>query len=358
MFCPNCGTENGDNERCCTSCRFEFSNRTTKNTITEELPKKPKKNLRLALVGAIIALIVIAIVILSNPGKSTQQKMEESNLILEQAIGYYTGITGEVNYDKAKPLFLKAAEVDNPLAKLWLARCYISGRASFEIDSGKAQNIAKPYIGKITDMAEEGNANAQFLLGSSFVDGLGLDISKDRAFYWYNLSADQGYSIAQYYLGIQLLTGRGTEKDPDRGMQLIHTAAEQGLASAVKYVAVNFLWEGKGVELDTDQGLKWLRKAVSLGDPNACVILGSLYKRGKKGVVKNNEEAVKWFRKAAMSGDKYGQYHLGVMYKNGYGVEQNDKKAVKWFRKAADKGNKKAQEHLDLMINDGREKEE
>ena len=78
------------------------------------------------------------------------------------------------------------------------------------------------------DVAESGDAEAQF--------GLGLKYSSDsedsrdlvRAAGWYRRAAEQGHALAQFNLGVMLADGQGIEQDADAALAWNQRAAEHG----------------------------------------------------------------------------------------------------------------------------------
>ena len=52
-----------------------------------------------------------------------------------------------------------------------------------------------------TPLAEQGNREAQVLLGRMFLMGQGVSRDPDQAVKWFRLSADQGNADAQFFMG-------------------------------------------------------------------------------------------------------------------------------------------------------------
>ncbi len=55
---------------------------------------------------------------------------------------------------------------------------------------------------ELSPPAENGDAEAQFLLGSMFEGGLGVEQSYAEAIKWYGLAAERGLVRAQFHLGL------------------------------------------------------------------------------------------------------------------------------------------------------------
>jgi len=63
-------------------------------------------------------------------------------------------------------------------------------------------------------LAEEGDAAAQFALGTMYRDGRGMDQDYAEALRWWQSAAEQGLVDAQYALGNIYAGGSGVAKDP------------------------------------------------------------------------------------------------------------------------------------------------
>ena len=118
-------------------------------------------------------------------------------------------------------------------------------------------------------LAEEGNTNAQFLLGGMYDYGRGVPENDQEALKWYKRAAEQGFAQAQFLLG---------------GMYDL----------------------GKGVPVDESQTLKWFTLAARQGFPPAQLGLGDLYYKGK-GVPQDNIQAYMWWSISASLGNEAAQ---------------------------------------------------
>lgn len=62
-------------------------------------------------------------------------------------------------------------------------------------------------------LANQGNAEAQYILGVSYHDGEGVPQDYAEAVKWYRKAAEQGYASAQFNLGIMYRIGQGVPQD-------------------------------------------------------------------------------------------------------------------------------------------------
>jgi TonB family protein len=169
------------------------------------------------------------------------------------------------------------------------------------------------------------DAKAAHLAGD---DATALRISRELA--------EQGDAAAQAMLGLIYAEGRGVAKDDTEAVKWYRKAAEQGSADGQGYLGFMYAG-GRGVAKDDQEAVKWYRRAAEQGLARAQDHLGFMYAEGRGGT-KDDAEAVKWYRKAADQGDSRGQGDLGFMYAEGRGVSKDDAEAMKWYRKAAEQG--------------------
>jgi len=231
--------------------------------------------------------------------------------------------------------------------------------------------------------AEQGNVEAQLLLGFMYHDGEGVPQNYAEAARWFRKAAEQGNVAAQAALGGMYLDGLGVPKDPAQAKHWLQKAAEQGVpfaqsilggladkagnyVEALKWYRLaanqgdaeaqnnlgNMYETGRGVAQNYAEAAKWYRLAAGQGLAGAQYNLGILYDNGH-GVTRDYEEAAKWYGLAAAQGDADAQYSLGILYDNGTGVAQDDTEAAKWFRLAADQGYAKAQNNLGVLYTRG-----
>ena len=73
-------------------------------------------------------------------------------------------------------------------------------------DTATALQLLRP-------LADQGNAVAQFVLGTMYVGGRGVRQDYAEAARWYRLAAEQGHPWAQSALGFFFVNGRGVPKN-------------------------------------------------------------------------------------------------------------------------------------------------
>ncbi len=127
------------------------------------------------------------------------------------------------------------------------------GRSDYE----KAYTELKP-------LAEQGNADAQCLLGTLYGEGHGVQQNYAEATKWFRSAAEQGHAKAQYHLGVMFDMGEGVSQDYAEAAKWYRSAAEQGLAVAQSNLGAMY-GLGLGVPKDYVQALMWFDLAASEG---------------------------------------------------------------------------------------------
>lgn len=149
---------------------------------------------------------------------------------------------------------------------------------------------------QILNSAQEGDPQAQFLVGRRLAEGDGVPVNYAEAAKWFHLAAQKGHTEAQENLGVMYANGRGVAQD---------------YAEAVL----------------------WYEKAAKSGNPEVQAELGDIYFFGRGGM-KDHRRAKQWYEMAAVNGIPRAQFNLGLMYANGQGTSVDYVKAYTWLTAA------------------------
>ncbi len=179
--------------------------------------------------------------------------------------------------------------------------------------------------------AGQGYADAQYMVGECYLNGVGAEKNKIQASRWFKKAAEQGHAKAKYKIGEGYLNRNGVEIE---AFKWFMEAAELGLAEAQYKVGYCYYY-GKGIEREKAEAFKWFVKAAEQGQADAQYMLGECYSLGE-GVQEDRIEAFKWYEKAAEQGKRLAQLKLGNCCWNGKGVPIDKKEARKWWLKAVD----------------------
>ena len=161
---------------------------------------------------------------------------------------------------------------------------------------------------------------------------------------WWQKAADQGVAEAQYKLGCSYAQGLGVAQDDAEALSWWRKAAEQSVNMAQYEVGCCYA-EGKGVSQDYAEAVAWWQEAAKQGVAMAQYELACCYAEGN-GVLQDDVMAVLWWYDAAEQGVALAQYEYGCCCAEGRGVEQNSDEAARWWNRAAKQGVASAQYEL------------
>ena len=241
--------------------------------------------------------------------------------------------------------------------------------------------------------ADNGDAEAQCLLGRCYFYGEGVAKDRVEALRRYRESSDQGYAEAQYYLGVCYYVGVVGSMPKDQieacayfnlpGVSRLTTVGgislpiREYIARVESTMAPEAVSQGKQrakklqkeIDVKTEarksdelkaqddrmtpekvKAYKTCKAAADRGDAEAQLRLANYYAEGE-GVPKDFPQAITWLRKAADQGFAEAQYRMGGITERGLDgiLEKDDVEALKWYRKAADQGYAAAAKSLDLL---------
>jgi len=134
--------------------------------------------------------------------------------------------------------------------------------AAADLKSAKRAYELKDYataLKEATPLAEQGNPDAQLLLGRMYLKGDGVLTDPDQAIKWFKASAAQGNSDAQFLLGSMYLL---PQKDVAEGVKWLRLSAEQGNQDAQYLLGKAYLQGLEGLPRDPVKAEMWLRLAA------------------------------------------------------------------------------------------------
>ena len=155
------------------------------------------------------------------------------------------------------------------------------------------------------ELAESGNAHAQYFMGKLYRDGPLLPPDWVMARYWFDKAAKQGYAAAQYALGKLYLSDDASVHDSELGIQWLEHAAYNGNHDASYRLGKEYM-RGEAVRKDTRKAMDHIYTSAQAGNPHAQYLLGKLLLQGKV-VERDKEEGIQWLSQAAEQGHSYAQ---------------------------------------------------
>lgn len=193
----------------------------------------------------------------------------------------------------------------------------------------KAVELAKP-------LAEQGNADALYLMGFAHESGKGADASREKALEFYQKAAVIGQKDATYRMSFILLASED-ENERTQGREALEKTAVEDPAVSGRILGEAWLKGRLSTEPDYDKALSWWNRAADAGDLPSLLLTARLYE-GQFGFAdkKDVPKAMNTYRKAAGLGDAGAMVALGSRLLNGPEAQRNEKEGREWLKKAAD----------------------
>ncbi|MEQ6918737.1 tetratricopeptide repeat protein [Halomonas aquatica] len=234
------------------------------------------------------------------------------------------------------------------------ANSYDEGVDAYEAgDYKEAMEILLPF-------AEQGNAEAQVVIGTLHSSGMGVDKDKENAARWFRKAANKGNAVAILNLDLLYSRGEGGTSEEIFSWYLNLANSKESLDPSnpgsiyvtAQYNVGLFYLEGKGVERDPEEAINWLMEAEKNGSLSAKYVLAMEYYKGDI-LDKDARKAFDLFEVLASEGDARSQYFIGMFYLEGDVVPQNHSNASYWFKKSSEQGVPNAQYQLSSMYTQG-----
>jgi localization factor PodJL len=153
----------------------------------------------------------------------------------------------------------------------------------------------------LREAAARGDAKAQFIIASRYLDGQSVAQDLPKAAYWYQQAASRGLAPAQYRLATLFERGKGVPQDVATALLWYERAAEGGNLKAMHNAAVIAAGNQAGTP-NYDKAFKWFLAAAEQGLQDSQFNLAVLFERGL-GTAVDKQEAFFWYTLAAKQGD-------------------------------------------------------
>ena len=204
-----------------------------------------------------------------------------------------------------------------------------------------------------TELALQGNADAQTSLGFMYQNAQGTQKDDAKALEYYTLASEQEQPYALFNLGILYMNGLGgVAHDQFKAHDYFIRAAIREVPPAMYEVGLMFE-RGLGCLQNFSEAAFWYEEGAKRGHPECFNNLGVLYKEGH-GVMQDDARCFICFSRAAEAGLAEGLYNLGQLYDQGVGCEVDHDMALDYCRKAAYKGHEKAKSIIKSLQEDGK----
>ena len=164
---------------------------------------------------------------------------------------------------------------------------------------------------QLEQLADTGDANAQYIIGTAYRDGGLLIPDMVKAQKLLERAAEQDLDVAQYALGKLYLSDDADVHDSAKGIYWLKRSADNGNDYAAYRLGKEYL-SGKNVSKDAAAAVGYLWQAANDGNASAQYLLGKLYLMGE-GVLKDTDAAYEWFAAARDNGHGYAEFFMERM---------------------------------------------
>lgn len=215
-----------------------------------------------------------------------------------------------------------------------------------------AAEAAESAFEQVKAMAEEGDMQAQYIIGRAYYCGFQVRRDDEQAVDWWQKAAKQGHPDADAYIGLSFQEGfGGSAKNQDEANRRFQRSAESGSAQGALMLGIYEYRTGDAKRKMT--AVLLFKSAAEKGDANAAAFLQRIVDAG----VESNRDfgrGMNWREEAKKTplADLYTQ--AGVNAFKGRVVEQDYGDSVAWWEIAAELEEPKAQALLGAAYYTGR----
>ena len=149
-------------------------------------------------------------------------------------------------------------------------------------------------------LANDGDANAQVILGNLYEQGLGVKQDYQSALSWYQKAGDQGSAEGQYNAGLFYFNGTGVDQDYRAAYEWFSDAADEKSIEGAYMLGVIY-HEGHGVAINFEQARHWFLTAAKQGYANAQLMYAFMLQAGF-GAPSDPAKAMVWAKIAEING--------------------------------------------------------
>lgn len=190
------------------------------------------------------------------------------------------------------------------------------------MDTYYAGNYSEAFK-QFSKLANNGDPDAQFMLGHMYEYGEGVPKDAAQALIWLKKAADQGNASAQFKVGYLYDIGEGVPQDRETAKQwykksLITSQGREGVTAGELFL------NGNGVPKDIPTGLKWIERGAQYGDMDANLRLEEIYELGEEGVKKDPVKAEYYYNQVATqqtdSKEEFVKYFHKILLSHEYSL--------------------------------------
>ena len=297
---------------------------------------------------------------LLHPNSKDHSKIGNSLAGVKLAQMFYWGEGGDVDKVEAARIMISLINSRNPLVFAWISDYYRVAISDVTIKDKEFSSIIFEICSEeLATMADLGDEDAQYFLGSNLIYGLNCSKDVHKGFHYVKSSADSGNIHAIMLLSDCYFDGIGTEVNKKKGIKIL-LDLDSFECPQVKYKLGLLYYLDKYQDFvlkDYSKALKYILHAATSGHVSALDRAGDLYYYGKGSIKQSYSMAKTWYEQAAARGNIHSLSMLGTINCYGEGVDENEDLSFNYFKLAADNGNVYSQYMLHLFyFSDGKYK--
>lgn len=207
------------------------------------------------------------------------------------------------------------------------------GPAKEAMDAFKDGRHAKA-VELATPLAENGNAEALYLLGFATESGQGAEASEEKALEYYRKAAAGKHKDAIYRMSFILLASE-KEEERDQARQALESAAKDDPAVAARILGEAYLRGLLTPAPDPDKAIFWWKRAGDAGDILSVLLTARFYE-GQFGFpeLSDPKESLANYAKAAGLGNAGAMAAIGSRLLSGDEKNRDEEKGREWLKKA------------------------
>lgn len=199
-------------------------------------------------------------------------------------------------------------------------------------------------IRNIMKNAETGDAIAQYILGTAYLQGIGVESGQEKAIEWFEKAADNGENRSRNIVANEFLFGEAeyTTEQKNKGIEYLEEFADAGEEWAEEAL-VDIYYKGSvnGIPSDETKAFEYADRYSEMDNIYSKFALANICDSAIAGYApfKDDKKAAALYNQLLSEED--GEYagtsafNLGIMFREGRGVDRNTDNAINCFELAA-----------------------
>lgn len=207
-----------------------------------------------------------------------------------------------------------------------------------------AGSVIAQSFSQIQKLAEQGNAQAQFVLGNMYENGKVCEKDIDKAIYWYKKSLANGNKRVTPHLALAHHSAKQYSEAYPLFLSVAQSPSEEeikdGMYGWSSFFVGHYKLNGWSVPKDEEGAIEWYEKAKENGMLAAYMTLGECYLKGI-GTTKDPQKTFCLYKEASEKFNFRQEFviKLAICYLEGYGCAKNYEEVYRLIERIADGSN-------------------